>query len=432
MNKDILQNILASQKADILNQSSSSFVARDIQIEKYVAEKEITVISGVRRCGKSSLLEQFLKSPDVFSSCLYCNFEDPQLIDFKASDFQKLYEIWIESSHKPDVKLAFFDEVQNVPGWEQWMNFFSKQKQFKVFVTGSNSNLISSELGTHLTGRHRQVTLFPLSFREILASKNNNRSLDHYTKGGISLEESIKLESLAKTYLEYGGFPRAWIPKDTSILVDYYQNILSRDIIRRKKIRAIAEIEKFGSAVMSNIGRKINKSKLAQDIGLKSGDTVEKYLRYFEESYLGIQIKKYDSSVRKQLRNQSKFYAIDSAMAARIGITSDSKASFYLENLVVIELLRRKSKVYYWESDKNIEVDFVVETESRTRQLIQVAWSIENVETKNREIRSFEQFALKYKNLKIHDRIIITMTGQKLMLEGNIKVIPFYLWALAS
>lgn len=429
MEKEIIRNILSSQRSDLFRNKDASFLKRDVSLDLRMHEKEITIVSGVRRCGKSSILEEYIKLNLDLKSYLYLNFEDPQLIDFKAEDFIKLYEIWVETNDSESTRVAFFDEIQNVEGWERWMNFFSKQKGFKVFITGSNSNLLSSELGSHLTGRHRSITLYPLSFKEILTDIKGKDYIDAISKRGITIEDQIEMQTLTKRYLEIGGFPRAWITKDTSILYDYYGNILNRDIVKRKKIRNAMALDKLGLALMSDIGRKLNKTKLALSIGLKNGDTAERYLSYFEECYLGFQIRKYDSSVRNQLRNQTKFYAIDTALAKRVGIPSDSKSTYSLENIVLIELLRRAAKVYYWQSD-HCEIDFVVETKERERHLIQVCWNIEDQKTQDRETSAFKEFSSRYKNLKVHKKLVITLEGQKKTIGDNINITPFYLWAV--
>ena len=428
MNKESLRNILTTQKIDLLRSSSRHYLARDLDLSKHLDEEEVTIISGVRRSGKSSLLEQFVKSVHELESLIYINFEDPQLIDFKPEDFVKVYEIWLEKNASANLRVALFDEIQNVEGWERWINFFSKQKGFKVFISGSNSNLLSSELGTHLTGRHRTFTLYPLSFKEIFFNLPTRIKIDQH---GVNQEDRVLLEELTRQYLEIGGFPRAWITKDTSILAEYYSDILIRDIAKRKRVKNILALEMLGLNLMSNIGRKINKTKLASSIGLQKGDTVEKYVGYFEECYLGIQVRKYDSSVRRQLRNQPKFYAVDPALAMRAGISSDSKATFYFENLVLLELLRRGGKVYYWSSD-SAEIDFIVETKDRKRELVQVCWSLEEESTLKRELKGFSEFSNAFKELRIHRRTILTFEGETREFSEGVLSMPFYQWALLA
>jgi predicted AAA+ superfamily ATPase len=179
---------------------------------------------------------------------------------------------------------------------------------------------------------------------------------------------------------------------------------------------------------MSTIGRKLNKSKLAETIGLKDAETVEKYIRYFEECFLGFQIRKFSSSIRTQLRNYTKFYAIDCGLAQRVGIISDSQSSYHLDNLVLIELMRRGGKIYYWDSDK-AEVDFVVETSGRERHLVQVCWDIDTPKTLERELKAFKEFEHQNSGLEIHKKVLVTLDGQAKLFD-DVRVVPFYLWAI--
>lgn len=425
MNRELLKEILHTQKTDLIKNQEQHFIARDINLMPHLGEKEITIITGVRKSGKSSLLEQFFIKQNLIDKLLYVSFEDPQLLEFEERDFVTLYELWIEKNGEDAQRIAYFDEVQNVEGWERWMNFFAKQKGFKVFVTGSYSNLLSSEF----TGKHRSLTIFPLSFREIVADLSDQFKIESIVKGNISEEERLKLVQVLSQYMDIGGFPTAWTQKSTTILSEYYSNILNRDILKRKKVRNSFAIDKIGLSLMSDIGRKISKAKLATLVGLKDADTVESYISYFEECFLGFQIRKYDSSVRTQQWSQVKFYSIDSALARRVVMLSDSTSTYHFENLIYLELLRRGSKVYYWQSDKG-EIDFFVETKNGERILIQVCWDLNNKEAEKREIFAFDNFIALNKNLKIHGKYIITMEGGKRTINSDIRVIPFYLWAL--
>lgn len=429
MNRELLKSILSSQKQDIQNQDRSGLIEREESFQKYLSDPEITVITGVRRSGKSTTLEELLLSEAIFEKAIYVNFEDPRLGEFKAEDFQDIYEIWYAENQTAEKRIAIFDEVQNIEGWEPWMNFFAKQKQFKVFVTGSNSKMLSKELGTHLTGRIRTIAYYPLSFKEILNHERQAGRINFDPAMTLTTEQSISLQKLTAQYLELGGFPRAWEMKNTQILSEYYQNIIERDIIRRKKIKNYLVFEKFASTVMAEIGRTINKSKIAKLCGLKDADTIDKYINFLEESYLGFQIRKYDSSIRKQLRNQPKFYAIDSALARRISPPSDSRETFLLENIVLIELLRRGCKVYYWKGEESGEIDFVAETPQHERILLQVCWSLENSETLSREVTAFKAFKSAYPKLKISQKVIITMLEEFVEVPKDVQVIPYFRWA---
>ena len=425
MNTQILQTIISDHLAEITAKKALP-IKRDFTLSSELKSKEITVVTGVRRCGKSSLLREFITNHEYKDEILYVNFDDPRLISFESEDFEKLYKIWLDNNAKPNIKIAIFDEIQNIEGWERWMNFFSDQKGFKVFISGSNSKLLSSELSSFLTGRHKDITLYPLSFNEIL-----KHDLPELIKPRKTTEEKIIVNSLLKQYLHFGGFPRVWLGKDRSLLGEYYKDILLKDIVSRRKLRQSKLIADFGTMVMSDIGRKINKSKLSEAIGIKEVNTVNKYFGYFDECYLGFEIEKFDTSARKKMRNQTKFYSIDSALPTQVGLSNDSKIGFYFENAVLIELYRRKCEVYYWEKQKSSEIDFVVKAADQKMELIQVAWNLEDKKTIEREVSAFEDFVNEFTNINISKKTIITFEEYNgADLPEGITVITFADWAL--
>jgi predicted AAA+ superfamily ATPase len=411
-------------------------IARNVNLATLLDQKEITVVTGVRRCGKSSLIRAFIRSLDLPQRVIYLNFEDPRLVPFEATDFETLYSGWLESKEIGEQRIAIFDEVQNVAGWERWMNFFTEQKKFKVFVTGSNSKILSSELATHLTGRHTDLQLYPLSFAEVCQSSKPVLAkkilrLNSATSSNLSTEEHAELRTLFLEYFRIGGFPRSWTLGSPTILGDYYTDILHRDIVRRHSLRQSNSIARFGSSVMSDLGRPLNKSKLARDINVKEVNTTNSYLSFFEECFLGFEIKQFDTSVRRQMRNFTKFYAIDPVLATRVGVSDQSRHGFYLENFVFIELKRRASQIFYWRGKEDREVDFVIETRSRQLHLIQVAWDISSVDTLYRELAGFETFEQEFPQLKVASKTIITVEQSGYVsLPTDVTAVPFPEWAM--
>jgi len=441
-----LESIMVDQIASLLR-NDEPVIARSQALQPNLKHKEITIITGVRRCGKSSLVKALIRELPNPNGIIYLNFDDPRLNNFKAEEFETLYEIWLRKEPTVATKIAIFDEIQNIAGWERWMNFFTDQKMFKVFITGSNSKLLSSEFATHLTGRHEDIVLYPLSFKEVL--QNDDVGLAKKASDlsqVLTLEETGALTRCFAKYFEIGGFPRVWLSRDKSLLGEYYNDILYRDIVRRHKLRHVALIAGFGASVMSDLGRKLNKVRLASAIGVKEAKTISAYFGYFAECYLGAEIRRFDVSVRKQLRSLAKFYAIDPVLAQRIGIHSESKDGFYLETFVFIELSRRhRGQVFYWDvgqssitkkgSTKKLkpsEVDFVVKTNTGYR-LVQVAWSIANKETLVRELTGFEQFCAAFPELKIISKTIITVEETiGLTLSHDVQAVSFLRWALAE
>lgn len=435
MDKYLLKSILVDQIHDLISEKGR-LVVRTHSLLNSLQDKEITIVTGVRRSGKSSLLRAFIRQLPNSKELIYLNFDDPRLLEFKGQDFERLHELWLESEGRDKQRVAIFDEIQNITGWERWINFFVEQKKFKVFITGSNSKLLSSELATHLTGRHHDIVLFPFSFKEIVQDQEPEL-LQKAMHSSVVLpsEDRATLRQLFQKYFEYGGFPRVWQSKNLTLLGEYYNDIVYRDIVGRYKLRQPQFIAAFGASVMSDLGRKINKTKLADVIGVREANTINKYFGYFIECYLGQEIRKFDLSIRRQLRNPSKFYAIDPVLAKRVGVYHPSKDAHYLENLVFIELLRRGAKVHYWQEGESQEVDFVVETQNKERHLIQVCWSLDSFpSTVQREVAGFTAFKNAFPNIQVNKCLLITVdepVGAALS-NHNVHAIPFQRWALEN
>jgi predicted AAA+ superfamily ATPase len=432
MDKSDIEVVLNSQRQEILS-ITEPLLYRTTSLAPSLEQKEITVITGVRRCGKSTLLHSMLRDPSTAQQTVYLNFDDPLLHQFTHDDFKKLYDCILGASTHP-IKFVLFDEVQNVPGWEKWINYFSEQKRLKVIITGSNSNLLSSELATHLTGRHSTLKMFPLSFFEVI--KNSLPLLYKDTieqKTALTAEQRAEYRTMFLRYFQYGGFPRAWLMSDTAILAEYYENIVFKDIVRRKRIKNPELIRRLGAILMTDMSRKINKTKLAKDLAIKDPQTISKHIAYFAESYLGFEITKYSSSVRAKYRNQSKFYCIDAALCRRNSMYSRSRDGAYFENIVYIELIRRGYEVSFIHNSSGTEIDFVAVMQSGARIFIQVASSLENVETEQRELQAFKDLSEDLA-LSPEDRcIILTLDEQRILTIGTVtvSVMPFYVWSLS-
>ena len=432
MNEHILRAVIEEKSRELAIQLNT-IIPRSFDFKKHFGHPEISIIKGVRRCGKSVLLKQLYQESLAKGSALFVDFEDARLDAFKSEDFEIVYKILLEKDPKRERQgYVFFDEIQNVAGWERWMNFFTYQKKIKVFVTGSNTSMISSELGTHLTGRHIDTELFPLSFSEVI--KYQDKDLFNAIRKkeySLTIEERVAIENIFKEYFQYGGFPRIWLGRERTLLNEYFQDILYRDIIKRYKVRESKALRQLGLFLMTDMSRLINKSKLARDLELKEQRTVAKYLGYYVDSYLGYEIRKFSASLRKQARNLTKYYAIDHVLARQLSTQIQSKDSAYLENLVLLELKRRGNEVNYWNSDNNKkEVDFVMTKGGNPIDAVQVSWSLQNKDTRERELSALYELLNKHRS--IESAIIVTAYEEdNLSINSKkVSVIPFYCWAV--
>ena len=309
------------------------------------------VISGVRRCGKSTVLLQMLKRMDN-EVVLFLNFDTPQLYGFSLLDFSRLDNII--DNQGPTI--LFFDELQLVEGWEMYVRQ-KLDEGFKVVITGSNASMLSKELGTRLTGRHISQELFPFSYREFL----NFRGLG-------AAKESLK------TYLQTGGFPEFLENEDEEQLATLFEDVLNRDIVARYGIKDVKSLHRLALYLFSNIGNRITATKLKQPLSIKATTTVLSWFSHLELSYLISFLPMFSYSSKAQLINPRKIYAIDLGMVNVISNSITEDLGRKLENLIFLHLRRKYTELFYFD-DKG-ECDFVAMQNSQVVELVQVCYEL--------------------------------------------------------
>lgn len=378
MQRSALDEIAREQKKDAFS-ADEIITQRTLMSDLPDIRTHALILSGIRRCGKSTLLRQFVRH--TFEDVFYLNFEDVRLYGFEVKDFVLLDEV----IRNTGLKVLYFDEIQVVEGWELFVRQKLDQK-FQVIITGSNASLLSVELGTKLTGRHITKELFPFSFAEYLDFR----------------QAAANAETLSE-YLTDGGFPEYLKQKLPEILEFLINDILNRDIIVRYGLKDAGSVKKLCSYLLSNNGTLMVPSKMTSAIGVKSGTTVLSYFSYFENSYLIATIPKFDWSQKAQLLSPKKMYVIDPGLV-QIGSTSFSRNMGHLLESVVFWHLRRKTKEIYYFNDHNSECDFVVRLKDKTTQLVQVCWELtpQNLE---REVNGLTE-AMRFFNTK--DALIVT------------------------
>ena len=312
--KSTLAEVVESQKENLLK--SSQGILRDKLKEIKLSKKYATVITGIRRSGKSTLLRQLLTKQKKFS---YLNFEDIRLFNFTLNDFKKLEEVFLDKTN-PDV--YFFDEIQNVSNWERYIRTLVDENK-TIVITGSNASLLSNELGTRLTGRHLRYELYPFSYLEYL--------------------KKFKVKSSANSfedYIKYGGFPEYLNQKNENILQELVNDILSRDIVARYSLRNPKMVKEIALYLLSNVGKEFSYQNLRKMYNLGSVNTVISLVGYFENSYLLFTIPQFDFSYKKQLINSKKVYAIDT------GLVEANSVSFSKDCLLYTSLSPRDRTRY--------------------------------------------------------------------------------------
>jgi len=398
MDKTHLRQVLKDELDDF--KRDSPFISRIVDVGVHLKTTDITIITGVRRCGKSTFLRQ-IRNQLPNHHILYADLESPRLATFELSDFEYCDQIWQEqlADSKLESVVLFVDEVQNVVGWERWVRYFSEKRKFKVFITGSNSEMLSTELGSALGGRYVTLELFPFSVNEIAATligdiKAASQTTDLYAK----------LSNIVDQGIQYGMFPKPFLEKSTQIYPYLFNDIISRDIVRRKKIRKPLPLLELGTLLARDNTRTLNNITTAELIGLEDSRTIAKYISYFKEAYLFFTLRSFSSSLRKQIRGRSKSYCIDPVLADQVS-SKQNRFTAALENFVFLELLKQKVNFGYWLSSNGYEVDFVLENKKGALTAIQVCYDLSGQDTLKREVRAL--LAAK-KELKADNLIIVT------------------------
>lgn len=355
------------------------------------------IISGIRRCGKSTLLSQWMKKIDFEG--FFLNFDTPKLYNFELADFELLDEIIVQSKKKS----LFFDEIQVIDGWELYVRQKLDQG-YKVAITGSNASLLSKELGTKLTGRHINKELFPFSFSEFLR-----------------YHEAIPdAESLLR-YMTIGGFPEYIKTENPDILAVLIDDILYRDIAVRYNIRDVKSLKRLLLFLAANNGNLVTATKLTQSLGIKSPATILDYFSFFEQSYLLQLMPKFSYSYRVQLVNPRKVYFVDTGLINVVDVSFSHDLGRKLENVIFWELRRQNKEIYYY-NENGYECDFVVCNNKIPEQLIQVCYEL-NKDNSTREERGLLD-AMNF--FKLDKGTIITLNQQDTILhhEKRIEVVP--------
>lgn len=383
----------------IKDQENSISTEHTIPHEKSVHQnsKRVIVVSGVRRCGKSTFLKQINKNKNILS----LNLEDNRLEGFTQADFNRVETI----AKNTNKELIILDEVQNIPEWEKYVHS-ANERGVQLQITGSNASMLSRELGTRLTGRYQQIELFPFSFGEFLL----------YTS------ETAGSESLMK-YIENGGCPEYLATKEPDYLRTLLRDIVMRDIAVRRDIKNEHYLLRLAVNLLSNIGKEFSYNNLTKTLEIKSVRTTIDFCDYLKESYLIDLLPKFSYSIHKQQANPKKAYCIDTAMAAANSLWFSKDMGRMLENTVFLALRRKYQDICYFNDGKN-ECDFLIKEKDEIILAVQVCAKL-TPDNLKREVMGLKAAM---QESKCSNGIILTL-DQKDETE-NIQIIPAWEWIL--
>jgi len=355
--------------------------------------REVIVLKGVRRCGKSTLMAQVIREllgrklqP---TAILRVNLEEPLFSsEYSVDLLEQIYRTYRERVQPEGKCWLFMDEVQNIPGWEGWVRGRSETEDIKIFVTGSSSQMLSREIGTKLTGRNISFEVYPLSFREFLRFNNLEITSD--------FEYSNKKSSVRKLfndYLKYGGFPEI-VLKDSDedkqlLLKNYFEDSLYRDIVTRYEIRDVTNLRNLAVYLMTNVAKQTSITKLKNNFTI-SQDKTENYVSAIMESYLLFKLQMFSFSLKSSMRAGFKPYAVDTGLRNRIAFAFSDDLGWLVENVVFCHLKRQHEEVYYHLNGS--ETDFVVKEGMRITRRIQVWYGdISEIGIPERELACFQK-----------------------------------------
>lgn len=395
--------------------------SRDIYLNKLVNFKDkplIKIITGIRRCGKSTLLDLFeeylLNNGIKKENIIHMNFED--LLYDEIKDYKDLNKYIKEKILDNDKKYIILDEIQQISNWEKAINSFLVTLNCDIYITGSNAYLLSSEISTLLSGRYVEIKMLPLSFKEYLEFNNYN------TKE--NLEEHFN------DYLLYGGLPIVSYVHDKSairnILSGIFNTVIIKDVSKRNAIRDITLLENLIRYIAQNVGSPIssrNISNYLNSAGRKtSTETIDNYLKMLENAFIIYKANRFDIKGKMYLKTLEKYYIVDTGIRNELLSFKDGDYGHMLENLIYIELLRRGYDVAVGKID-NLEVDFVAQNYDE-KIYYQVSASILDENTKKRELNPFDHIPDHY------EKVILTMDKTPIKdFNGikNINIIDFLL-----
>lgn len=355
--------------------------------------REVIVLKGVRRCGKSTLMAQVIREllgrklqP---TAILRVNLEEPLFSsEYSVDLLEQIYRTYRERVQPEGKCWLFMDEVQNIPGWEGWVRGRSETEDIKIFVTGSSSQMLSREIGTKLTGRNISFKVYPLSFREFLRFNNLEITSD--------FEYSNKKSSVRKLfndYLKYGGFPEI-VLKDSDedkqlLLKNYFEDSLYRDIVTRYEIRDVTNLRNLAVYLMTNVAKQTSITKLKNNFTI-SQDKTENYVSAIMESYLLFKLQMFSFSLKSSMRAGFKPYAVDTGLRNRIAFAFSDDLGWLVENVVFCHLKRQHEEVYYHLNGS--ETDFVVKEGMRITRRIHVWYGdISEIGIPKRELACFQK-----------------------------------------
>ncbi len=393
INETLLKQVLMEQKE--LIKPSPEYIERELlnKISSLNKLKHIIVITGHRRSGKSVFLSQIINKYYDLESIYYLNLDDERLSALQIEDMNSLMEVFTILFGKK--KIIFLDEIQNLQGWERFVSRLYNEG-YKIYLTGSNAKLLSSELSTFLSGRYMEIEIYPFSFKEFL--KYHSIQIDDFRllyKGEVRAE----IRRLFEEYLNNGGFPEIVKYGEISILRTLFSDVITKDVVNRYRVKETRTIKEIAHFLVSNATNEFSYNRIKNIYSLGSVHTVKNYIDYLASTYMLFELPRFSYSLKETHTRAKKIYVIDNGFINALGFKLTLDIGKLYENLVFMELKRRGKEFFYYKDKRGREVDFVVKEDKRIKEIIQVCFEPEENSTLKREIKGLfsgmEEFKLK-------------------------------------
>ena len=403
------------------------------RLRQFIDTNQVVTVMGPRRAGKSYIMRQaaedLIKKGVPVSNILFVNFEDPRFTEASVKFLNTLWETYLEFLAPKETPYLFLDEIQEIPEWEKWVRTIHELGKAKVVVSGSNARLLSRELGTLLTGRHLDLGVAPLSFKEFLEFNGL------VFKDSVDiLARVIEIRGFLRKYLEFGGFPEVVLsaPKK-EILLNYFEDIIHKDLLRRFRIRKTDGLKSLVKYYLSSAASHVTFTRLGKSLAL-SPESVEKFSGLLEQVYTIFLLKRFSFKVREQEKSPRKVYAIDTGLCNAVGFRFSENLGKLAENTVFLELKRQQIlspelELYYWKDEQHHEVDFVVKEGLKVSGLIQVCWNASDENTRDREIRGLIKAMAEF-NLGEATVITEEEDGHEEVKGKILRFVPLWKWLL--
>jgi len=429
-------NTIESLKEIILNfQQDTLFTGIKREIDFMPLENKANVFVGVRRCGKSTylnqIIENLLKNGINIENILYINFFDDRLIEVRNQNLNLILEAYfsIYPQKKQEKVFCFFDEIQECNGWELFISRILRTENMEVYITGSSAKMLSSEIATQMRGRSLSWELFPFSFREFLSFHQVNFNV-------LNSETRFYIQKYFDDYLLKGGFPEViTVNEKLRIMIhqEYFKTIVHRDIIERYDTNHPKTVMQVAYRLLTTVSSLFSVNRITEhlkSIGFNvSKEFVSNCIEWFEDAYFLFAVKMYDLSAHKQNINPKKIYCVDQGLIKSVWTGFAENKGYVLENIIYVHLRRKIGKIFYYKTSNGNEVDFTWLNENGERQLLQVCWNLDIDKTRNRELIGLKQAMIE---TNTNSATLITYNTDDLINEDNltIQVMPAWRYLL--